>query len=668
VPVRALEPHILVINDHEATRELLGKMLRSAEFSVAEAASAGEGFARLGERLPDLILLDVDLPDLDGDEVLRRLRLAPPTLTIPVVHISATYVASHDIGAALDSGADGYLTLPVDAVELVATVRAVLRARRAEDAAHQFARQWQKTFDAISDGVCLLDRSGYVQRCNKALCELVEQPFADVIGAPFVGLIEHALGAEALPMRDLGLLGESVAVQAQKGERWVRVAADPVVDDHGQLTGAVLIISDITESKRVEEAMRRSNRELVQANRIKDEFLATLSHELRTPLNAIVGWTRLMRTGRLDETTGTRALETIDRNATLQAKLVEDLLDVSRIITGKLRLRIANVDPISVLEAAINSVRPAAEAKSIRISAELDSAAGLIAADGDRLQQVMWNLLSNAIKFTPVGGHVRVGLERGPAGLTITVADDGAGIDSGFLPYVFDRFRQADSSTTRNHGGLGLGLAIVRHLVELHGGTVHVDSAGEGRGASFALTLPWSARGERARTTLPALRATPGQCEMPTVPSLLGGLALLVVDDEPDARELLAAALTQMGARVQVVGSADEAMSAIADAPPHVLISDIGMPGKDGYALIHELRAYEHGDSGGRRREHLPAVALTAYATADDVKRACAAGYDAHVAKPVDAVTLARTLVALVGPAAVEPSSDITRPIVLADG
>ncbi len=660
--MRALEPHILVINDHEATRHLLAGMLRAAEFSVDEAISAADGFQRIAARVPDLILVDADLPELGGAGMLRELRLGPQTLTIPVVHISAAYVASHDIGAALDSGADGYLTLPVDAVELVATVRAVLRARRAEEAAHQFARQWQKTFDAISDGVCLLDRSGYVQRCNKALCELVEQPFADVIGAPFAGLIERALGAEALPMRDLGALGESVAVQAQHGERWVRVAADPVFDDHGHLTGAVLIISDITESKRVEEAMRRSNQELMHANRIKDEFLATLSHELRTPLNAMVGWTRLMRTGRLDETTGTRALETIDRNATLQAKLVEDLLDVSRIITGKLRLRIANVDPISVLEAAINSVRPAADAKGIRVVAELDAVAGLIAADGDRLQQVMWNLLSNAIKFTPAGGHVRVTLSRGPAGLTITVADDGAGIEAAFLPYVFDRFRQADSSTTRNHGGLGLGLAIVRHLVELHGGTVHAESAGEGRGASFALTLPWSARGERARTTAPVLRPTAGQCETPTVPSLLGGLHLLVVDDEPDARELLAAALEQMGAEVQVVGSADEALTAIARERPHVLISDIGMPGKDGYALVHELRVAEHGVA------HLPAVALTAYATAEDVKRACAAGYDAHVAKPVDAVTLARTLATLVGPAEAAASCDITRPIILADG
>ncbi|HEX6837654.1 MAG TPA: response regulator, partial [Polyangia bacterium] len=658
--VSTTQPHILVINDHEATRYLLGRMLRVSGFLVDEATSAEEGFERLTRRQPDLILLDVNLPDMSGSEMLRRLRVSPQTLTIPVVHVSATYVGSHDIGAALDSGADGYLTLPVDAVELIATVRAVLRARHAEEAAHQFARQWQKTFDAISDGVCLLDRSGYVQRCNKAFCELVQHPFAAVIGAPYVALVAGAFGEEALPMRELAELSQSAAVQTEHAGRWFRVAADPVFDDHEALTGAVVIVSDITQRKRVEEAMRRSNEELLHANRIKDEFLATLSHELRTPLNAIVGWTRLLRTGRLDERTSGRALETIDRNATLQAKLVEDLLDVSRIITGKLRLRIANVDPISVMEAAINSVRPAADAKAIRIDADLDSSAGLIAADGDRLQQVMWNLLSNAIKFTPAGGHVRVVMRRGAPGLTVRVEDNGSGIEAGFLPYVFDRFRQADSSTTRNHGGLGLGLAIVRHLVELHGGTVHAESRGEGLGAAFALTLPWSARGERGRTTLPTMPATTARPEAPEVPALLGGVRLLIVDDEPDARELLAAAFAQMGARVQVVSSADEALTAIEEGPPHILISDIGMPGQDGYALVTRLRAGEH----GRR---LPAVALTAYATADDVRRAAAAGYDLHVAKPVDALTLARTLVELVG--AVEPEAplDITRPIVLAD-
>jgi CheY-like chemotaxis protein len=316
------------------------------------------------------------------------------------------------------------------------------------------------------------------------------------------------------------------------------------------------------------------------------------------------------------------------------------------------------------MEAAINSVRPAAEAKAIAIDADLESSAGLIAADGDRMQQVMWNLLSNAIKFTPAGGHVRVRMRRGAGGLTVRVEDNGAGIEAGFLPYVFDRFRQADSSTTRNHGGLGLGLAIVRHLVELHGGTVYAESKGEGLGAAFAITLPWSARGERVRTTMPSMPTAMVPTEAPSVPALLGGVRLLIVDDEPDARELLAAAFAQMGARVHVVASADEALGAIEREHPHVLISDIGMPVHDGYELLQRVRASER---FGRR---LPAVALTAYATAEDVRRAIQAGYDLHVAKPVDALTLARSLVELVGGIESESDTtlDCTRPILLADG
>ncbi|MDB4969923.1 MAG: sensor hybrid histidine kinase [Myxococcales bacterium] len=662
--MRTLAPHILVVDDHEATRCFLGRVLQQAGFTVDEATTAAQGFASIAAHEPDLILLDINLPDMSGTEMLRRLRVNAASIMVPVIHVSAAYVHGSDIGAALDSGADGYLTLPVDAAELIATVRAVLRTRRAEEAAHQFARQWQKTFDAISDAVCLVDRHGYVQRCNRAFCALTALTFGDIVGAFYVDLLTPVLGADALPVRSLDQLPSAAVVQTLSGQRWFRVAADPVFDDQGALTGAVLTVADMTPQKRVEDAMRRSNDELLTANRIKDEFLATLSHELRTPLNAIVGWTRLLRTGRLDERTVTRALETIDRNATLQAKLVEDLLDVSRIITGKLRLRIATIDPISVMEAAINSVRPAADAKGIRIDAQLDSDCGLISADGDRLQQVMWNLLSNAIKFTPVGGNVRLALRRGAGGLVIQVDDDGAGIEPGFLPYVFDRFRQADSSTTRHHGGLGLGLAIVRHLVELHGGTVQADSTGEGRGASFTLTLPWAARGtERARTTLPSL-PTPAAAPLQSAPpSLLSGIRLVIVDDEADARELLAAAFTEMGADVHVVGDVDGAIEALARERPHVLVSDIGMPGQDGYSLVQRLRAAEKRDGA----THLPAVALTAYATADDVKRAMAAGYDAHVAKPVDALTLAHTLVELVGVVAVDENMDATRPITLVE-
>jgi PAS domain S-box-containing protein len=636
--VRIVAPHILVVDADDAARELLLRMLVGAGFTVAAVTRGDEALANMQERAPDLVVLDCDLRDMDGRELLRRIRANPVHASLPVVQVSATAIAGRDIGAALDSGADVYLTLPVDALELTATVRAVLRARRAEEAAHQFARQWQKTFDAISDGVCLLDRDGFVQRCNRAFCALVGHSFATVIGASFASLITPALGHEALPVRRLDELRAGAVAQCQAEGRWFRVAADPVLDDARRLQGAVLIITEITSQKRVEQAMQQSNAELIAANRLKDEFLATLSHELRTPLNAIVGWTRLLRMRRLDEQATERAIETIDRNATLQARLVEDLLDMSRIITGKLRLKIACVDPISIIHAAINSVRWAAEAKSITIAAELDPDVGVISADGDRLQQVMWNLLSNAIKFTPSGGHVRVQLMRGGAGLTIRVSDDGSGIPMPFLPFVFERFRQVDSSTTRAHGGLGLGLAIVRHLIELHGGTVQAESAGEGRGATFTLSLPLTSR---TREMSP-----PRSQPMAAIAERLDGLALLIVDDEPEACAQLAAALEQLGADVQDVASVDEAVQALAKAHVDVVICDIGRDAREGGGFIQRLRGRE-GRVGGT-----PAIALTAEATPEDVRRAHAAGYDLHVAKPVDAQTLARAVVQLVRPAA----------------
>jgi PAS domain S-box-containing protein len=653
--VRSTPPHILVVDHDEATRQLLGRMLQASGFTVESAARGREALERLGETLPDLVLLDVDLPDLPGDQVLEQIRARPEWASLAVVHVSAA-PAGDDSGA-LDSGADAHLTLPIEALELSATLRAVLRARAAEQAGHHFARQWQKTFDAISDGVCLLDRAGLVQRCNRAFCELVAHPFHDVIGQRFAAVIEPALGCAALPVRDLSELRAGAVAECQSpvaDGRWFRVAADPVLDDRRQLVGAVLIITEITQHKLVEQRIQQSNAELMQANRIKDEFLATLSHELRTPLNAIVGWTRLLRAGKLDADNAARALETIDRNATLQAKLIEDLLDVSRIITGKLRLRPASVDLVSIVEAGMSSVRPAADAKRIRLELR-DDDGGVIFADGDRLQQVMWNLLSNAIKFTPEGGHVRIDIRRAGDAVEIRVSDDGRGISQAFLPFVFERFRQADSSTTRAHGGLGL--AIVRHLVELHGGTVHADSDGDGRGATFTITLP--ARARARRNSVPAIPVD--AVAQPLGDGVrLGGLSLLVVEDDPDSRELLAAALSQRGARVEACGSVEEALGKLdGGIDVDIIISDIGMPGEDGYALMARVRSLPPpvGDT--------PAIALTAYATADDVRRALAAGYQCHVCKPVDAPTLARVIRELAAIPAPVMTGD-TQPILLA--
>jgi signal transduction histidine kinase/ActR/RegA family two-component response regulator len=382
------------------------------------------------------------------------------------------------------------------------------------------------------------------------------------------------------------------------------------------------------------------------ANRAKDEFLSILSHELRTPLNAILGWSTMLRQKKLSEDKVARALETIERNAKSQAQLIEDILDISRIITGKLRLRVRPVNLVPVIESAIESVQLAAEAKSIRLQSVLDSEAGPLLGDADRLQQVVWNLLSNALKFTPKDGRVQIRLQRVNSHVEITVSDTGAGISSDFLPFVFDRFSQHDSTTTRSYGGLGLGLAIVRQLVELHGGTVTVVSPGIGQGTTFTVKLPVMIIHLPPSDPEPLNSLVEPKGRFQASPTL-EGLQILVVEDEADALELLSTILEKYGADVMAVTSVKEALTIIetaSDRRPDVLVSDIGMPDEDGYSLIRKLRQLE-AQRGGR----LPAIALTAYARNDDRQQALLAGFQMHLTKPVDAVELVAVVTSLTG-------------------
>jgi CheY-like chemotaxis protein len=378
------------------------------------------------------------------------------------------------------------------------------------------------------------------------------------------------------------------------------------------------------QARELESVVEARTRELRAANQAKDEFMATLSHELRTPLNAMLGWVRLLRDGRLDAVTAARALETVERNTRLQAQLIDDLLDVSRIVSGKLRLEMRTVPLEPILTTVLEAIRPAADAKAIRLTSVVEPV-GHVVADPARLQQVVSNLLSNAVKFTPRGGSVEVRLERPAAHVDLTVRDSGQGIDREFLPYIFDAFRQADSSATRSYRGLGLGLAIVRHLVELHGGTVAAESPGRGQGATFTVTLPIAGPDAGA-----GRRAAPDSGHGLREPRL-DGVRVLIVEDERDSRELFRTILEQCGARVTAAASADEARAALAGGPPHVLVSDIGMPDEDGYELIRRIRTLEP-ECGGS----VPAIAVTAYAKEEDADRALAAGYDMHVAKPIE--------------------------------
>jgi signal transduction histidine kinase len=511
---------ILVVDDNDAKLYRASRVLRGAGFEVIEARRGGDALQIAREQSPRLIVLDVKLPDVDGWEVCRRLKDDPSTSAILVLQMSASYVSESDTVRALDGGADGCLTEPVEPPVLVATVRALLRARKAEEA------------------------------------------------------MRAALGRE----------------QA------AREAAET-------------------------------------ANRAKDQFLAVLSHELRSPLQGVMGWTHLLRQGRLDPPASKHALEVIDRSLRQQVALVNDLLDVSRVIAGKLGINRRVVDLGGIVQSALEEHQLAAEAKRVKLALGDGGSDGLLRVMGDRqrLQQVVANLVGNAIKFTPEGGTVLVELRRDESEVVIEVRDTGEGIDGAILPHVFDPFRQADSSNLRRQGGLGLGLALVRSIVGMHGGAVAATSPGRGQGATFTVRLPAvDASLEPEVTTARGARAQ------------LDGVNVLIVEDDPDARSALRVVLELAGARARIASSAAEAVTAMESEPPDVVVSDIAMPGEDGYSLVSKLRALDR--SGGQ----LVTVALTGHASDLDRDRALRAGFDAHVGKPVDPEALVASVASLV--------------------
>lgn len=420
-------------------------------------------------------------------------------------------------------------------------------------------------------------------------------------------------------------------------------------DDRGQLVSVLSLVLDVTARKAAEDDRaallireRDARKHAEEADRLKDEFLATLSHELRTPLTSILGWASMIRNGEVEGSNASRAIETIERNARSQARLIDDLLDVSRIITGNLRLDLHPLNLAPIVEAAIDALRPTADVKGIQIRTET-SGTCLVKGDPNRLRQVIWNLLSNSIKFTQRGGIVSIRLGCDGSTVHLTVADTGEGIAAEFLPYVFDRFRQAEGSISRKQGGLGLGLAVVRHLVELHGGSISAESGGIGQGSSFTVELPLAeerrdpARAEERRREVERRRSRKGSIR-------LDGLHVLLVEDDDDSRKLLGAMLKRYGARVTSTKSAVEAISVFSNDVPHVLISDIGMPDEDGYEFIRKLRALPP-EKGGQT----PAIALTGYASRKDRERALAAGYDQHMAKPIEQADMISAIARLIG-------------------
>jgi PAS domain S-box-containing protein len=431
-----------------------------------------------------------------------------------------------------------------------------------------------------------------------------------------------------------------------KGGTEIPVLVNAVRRERGGLAVNDCVLMHMRQRNQYEDEILEAKRTAENATIAKDEFLAVVSHELRTPLTAILGWARMLQTGKLDERTAVRALDAVERNAESQNQLIGDLLDFSRIISGKIRLDVGRVDLSSVVEASIDVVSPAADAKGIRLQTILDPKAGPVSGDAERLQQVMWNLLSNAVKFTPKGGRVQVRLERVDSSVEITVSDTGQGIEPGFLPYVFERFRQADTATTRRQTGLGLGMAITKHLVELHGGTIRAESTGEGQGTTFVLRLPVMIvhNPEHLAEVTGVRRHTAGEdMSQPAELARLDGIHVLVVDDARDARELLTAILTQSGAVVTAASGAADALNELRLVKPDLLVSDIEMANEDGYSLIRKVRDLE--EERGRR---IPAIALTAHARSSDRLRALSEGYQMHMSKPVEPAELVLAIANLI--------------------
>ena len=635
---------ILVVDDNAPTLYSTCRVLKSAGFE-AIGASSGTQAIEFARQAPDLIVLDVDLPDLNGFEICRRLRERPETQRTPVIYLSATFVSQYDKVEGLEAGADGYLTHPVEPPVLIATVKAFLRAREAEVALRQSEAKFRAIFDLSAHGICLLGEDLTILEANPALCELLRSSRDELVGAKLSQLVPETESVHLQPLTE-GLSERDMfrgTLPVQRGDGSV-VQLDIHASIYSQPRISLATVIDATERLSIEaereqllSSERAARASAEHANRLKDDFLATLSHELRTPLSAIVGWAQLFQMQACSPAEIVDGAHAIERNARIQTQLIADLLDISRITSGKMQLEMHRVMPAELLNAALDSARISAQEKHITVTRDLDPLAGPIVVDPSRIQQVVWNLVNNAVKFTPDGGTVRVTLRQIDSVIEIIVSDTGQGIAAKFLPHIFERFRQEDASTRRGHGGLGLGLSIVKQLVEMHGGTVRGESEGEGRGATFIVRLPINT------TSTAALRSPDKNYPQVSMGDLSGGLAnlsgsrILVVEDDDDTRSLIVRILMECDAETIAVASVDEALQIMEPFRPTLLISDIGIPLRDGYDLIHAVR--ERGIS----REQLPAIALTAFARSEDRDRALGAGFQAHLSKPVDPMLLSKT-------------------------
>ncbi|MBD1850437.1 response regulator [Leptolyngbya sp. ST-U4] len=696
--------NILLVDDQPENLLALEALLEPLGENLVRAHSGAEALRCLLNQDFAVILLDVQMPDLDGFETATLIRNRTRSRQTPIIFLTAFSNNEQFMFKGYALGAVDYLIKPIDPAILNSKVAVFVDLFKKTEALRQQTerlkvmnaelRVTEERFRLLSTcspvGVFITDTAGRCTYANprfRDICGLSEAASLEQGWLPTVHPDdrERVAASWTMHLQEPEEYTEQFRFQtthpdhyqadqhqvdqsgraAETTARWGYVRSAPLLSDQGEMIGYVGTIEDITDQKQAEAIQAQiireqaARQEAEASNRMKDEFLAILSHELRTPLNAMLGWSKLLRTRKYDESITHRALEIIERNATSQAQLIDDILDVSRIIRGKLQLNCVPTLLKPIAEAALNSVQPVAASKSIALIPQFETTATQVWGDSIRLQQIIWNLLTNAVKFTPEKGEVtlRLAVELLPDRLkqtlqipsskakvffesdrcaVIEVIDTGVGISAEFLPYVFERFRQADSTTTRSHSGLGLGLAIVRHLVEQHHGTIEVDSLGENQGAKFTVRLPLL---QSTSPGSPAGRSAFGETESQSAPSRLDGLKVLVVDDEPDARQFLTFLLREAGANVTTADSVETALTALNAAEPDLLISDIGMPEQDGYSLIQQVRT---------RGSAIPAIALTAYSRIEDRTQILSAGFQQHLSKPIDPTNLLTEVTAIV--------------------
>lgn len=641
------DPKILIIDDNSSDRTLALRELKKLfpQLQYIEIIDETSFAKALEQDNFNLVITDYQLGWTTGLDILHRIKEQKPEC--PIIMFTGT--GSEEIAvSAMKAGLDDYvIKSPKHYIRLATAVRSVWLRSQQQQALEQFKQSYYRFFERVPLGLYRLNILGEIIEANSTLVKMLgydqEQDLQGKSIAKYHLQAEAYLAWQQQLSKERAVAEFEGQIKSWQGKLiWLRHNAIAVRDAQGNLTCYEGAVADITASKQAElervellNRERKAKEEAETVNRIKDEFLATLSHELRTPLNAIIGWIQLLRGGKMSEMQISKAIDVIDRNAQAQNQLIDDLLDVSRIIRGTMSLKLKPTNLNEVIMASLDTVRPSAAAKNIELITQLESKTTGVNGDKERLQQVFWNLLINGIKFTPNGGKIIISSETRGNEILIKVTDTGQGIAADVLPYVFDRFRQAETkSSTRTQGGLGLGLAIVRHLVEIHGGRVMADSPGLNKGSTFTVELPVL---QSANTSKQNVSKSNNNNSLPS----LAGLTLLVVEDEADAREMVTLILEQCGAKIITADSVKQALILYEQYQPDVLISDISMPTEDGYALIRQIRSSQNGTD-------IPAIALTAYAREEDKQKAMEAGFNVHLPKPIEPFQLIKFVSQLV--------------------